>query len=53
MKFTPDARKFASAHVPNLEVYRKRYAASIADPEGFWSAEARMRILRRCVATTS
>ena len=44
MKFAPDARKFADAHVPSLEAYRKRYEASIADPEGFWAAEARSRL---------
>jgi acetyl-CoA synthetase len=39
-QFTPSAAFVASAHV-TAEGYATGYAASVADPEAFWAAEAR------------
>ncbi|MEM0926496.1 MAG: AMP-binding protein, partial [Planctomycetota bacterium] len=39
--FPPPADFAASAHVPSMEAYRAEYEKSIADPEAWWSTQAK------------
>ncbi|HBS29810.1 MAG TPA: acetyl-coenzyme A synthetase, partial [Phycisphaerales bacterium] len=39
--FAPRAEFAASAHVRSLDEYRRLFARSLADPEGFWGDAAR------------
>ena len=38
--YPPPARVSDGAHVASLQAYRDEYAASIADPAGWWSRKA-------------
>ncbi|HSR87436.1 MAG TPA: acetyl-coenzyme A synthetase N-terminal domain-containing protein, partial [Pontiella sp.] len=42
--FAPPSRVSEGAYVPDVDSYRKMYARSISDPEGFWGAQAEEHI---------